>query len=314
MARGSLLGRLMTGLAVASSAGQVASDVINNAPPQQIAQDINNLNDVTEGAANVLRGGGPSTPSPVPPTPRPRRGRPPQAWPRQRGGVPPGTIRTGPGTWTQVQGGRIAPRPGRHRQREYEWEYEDFVNPLRRVYPDAMMEHMGHAAAEAESEAEAEAFISALVPLAARLAPHAGRLLRRAAPRLTAAATQAARALRANPSTRPLVRTMPSVLRRTAMSLAQQAAQGRPVSPATAVRTLARQTAQVVGSPRLATQANQRSQALDRRFHAATGGAGRAAPAPRAGAAFPPMAAGFRPMAARPVPAAATLGRPAIAR
>src|SRR2546429_206743 len=46
---------------------------------------------------------------------------------------------------------------------EDELEFEGFVNPLRRVYPDALMEHMGHAAAEAESEAEAEAFIGALI-------------------------------------------------------------------------------------------------------------------------------------------------------
>src|SRR4051812_15954208 len=57
---------------------------------------------------------------------------------------------------------------------ESEWEAESeteagresAVNPIRRVYPDAMMEHFAHAAAEAESEAEAEAFIGALVPIA----------------------------------------------------------------------------------------------------------------------------------------------------
>src|SRR5258706_4467125 len=60
---------------------------------------------------------------------------------------------------------------------ESEWEYESegeaegFVNPIRRVYPDAMMEHFGHAAATARSEAEAEAFIGALIPLATRIIP-----------------------------------------------------------------------------------------------------------------------------------------------
>src|SRR5947209_1931777 len=34
---------------------------------------------------------------------------------------------------------------------EYEDEGESMANPLRRVYPDAMMEHLGHAAAEAET-------------------------------------------------------------------------------------------------------------------------------------------------------------------
>ena len=58
------------------------------------------------------------------------------------------------------------------------------ANPLRRVYPDAMMEHLGHAAAEAETEAEAEAFIGALVPLAAGLARSAAPRLARSAPTL----------------------------------------------------------------------------------------------------------------------------------
>ena len=58
------------------------------------------------------------------------------------------------------------------------------ANPLRRVYPDAMMEHLGHAAAEAETEAEAEAFVGALVPLAAGLVKAAAPHVARATPQL----------------------------------------------------------------------------------------------------------------------------------
>src|SRR4029077_19405461 len=47
---------------------------------------------------------------------------------------------------------------------ECEAEDEAMATPRRRVSPDAMMEHLGHAAAEAETEAEAEAFVGALVP------------------------------------------------------------------------------------------------------------------------------------------------------
>jgi hypothetical protein len=162
---------------------------------------------------------------------------------------------------------------GRLPQREYEgeWEYEMEVNPIRRVYPDALMEHLGHAAAEAESEEEAEAFIGALVPLAARLLPRAASTVMRVAPNLIRGAAGAARALRSNPATRPLVRTLPTVIRQTTANLARQAAQGRPVTPQAAVRTLARQTARVVGSPQRSTQAFRRSRALDRRFHHAAG-------------------------------------------
>src|SRR5205085_12006682 len=39
---------------------------------------------------------------------------------------------------------------------EFEGEFEgEQLNPIKRVYPDAMMEHMAHAAATAESEQEA---------------------------------------------------------------------------------------------------------------------------------------------------------------
>src|SRR5947199_1405367 len=39
--------------------------------------------------------------------------------------------------------------------REAASEFEEEISPIRRIYPDAMMEHLGHAAAEAQTEAEA---------------------------------------------------------------------------------------------------------------------------------------------------------------
>lgn len=174
------------------------------------------------------------------------------------GGVPgsPGTV-PGPGL------------PQAEYEGEFEWEGE--VNPLRRVYPDALMEHLGHAAAETESEAEAEAFIGALIPLAARIIPRVAPAIMRAAPQLIRGAARVTRTLRRKPATRQLVRTMPTIIRNTAVSIARQASQGRPVTPQTAVRTLAQQTARVISSPRRAVQAYQRSRALDRRHHRVVG-------------------------------------------
>ena len=170
---------------------------------------------------------------------------------------------------------------------EAEWE----VNPIRRIYPDALMEHLGHEAAHAENEEEAEAFVGALVPLAARLAPKVAPAILRAAPQLIRGVAGAARSLRANPATRPLVRALPTVVRRTAASLAHQAQRGRRVTPTTAVRTLAHQTAQVLGNPRRSVQAYHRSRALDHRFHRGTGTCGTCA-AKTALAAGAPAAAG----------------------
>jgi hypothetical protein len=150
---------------------------------------------------------------------------------------------------------------------EWEDESEGMANPLRRVYPDAMMEHLGHAAAEAETEAEAEAFIGALVPLAAGLARKAAPYIARQTPQLVRGLSSVARTLRRNPTTRPLVRALPTIASRTTRSLARQAAHGRPITPRRAVRTLAGQTRAVLSSPQTRRQVVRRSRALDRRYH-----------------------------------------------
>jgi hypothetical protein len=156
---------------------------------------------------------------------------------------------------------------------ESECECETEVNPLQRVYPDALMEHLGHAAAEAHNEAEAEALVGALIPLVARITPQVAAVILRAAPGLIPGVANIARGLRRNPLTRPLVRTIPTIVRRTAASISQQVRQGRAVSPRSAVRTLARQTAQVLGSPSRTMAAWRRSRFLDSRHHTGSGGA-----------------------------------------
>jgi len=157
---------------------------------------------------------------------------------------------------------------------ESEWEYESegeakgFVNPIRRVYPDAMMEHFGHAAATARSEAEAEAFIGALIPLATRIIPRVAPMVMRAAPGLLRGVANVTRTLRRNPATRPLVRTVPTIVRRTVADINRQSAGGRrQVSPQQAVQTLARQTQRVLCNPQQTQAALRRNAAADRSYH-----------------------------------------------
>jgi hypothetical protein len=153
-------------------------------------------------------------------------------------------------------------------QTEYEaqLEWEGEINPVRKWYPDAMLEHLGHAAAAAQTEAETEALVGAMIPLAARVVPGAASAIARSAPGLVCGAVGAAKKLHQSPATRPLIRLMPTIIRRTASSVAQQV-QGGPVSPQEAMRTLARQTAQVLGNPQQAAAAFRRSQKLDRHLH-----------------------------------------------
>lgn len=149
------------------------------------------------------------------------------------------------------------------------------------------MEHLGHAAAEAETEQEAaEHFLpliplaaKALVPLAMKAAPtllKAGsamlkkavpKLMARVVPRLTRGVGNLARTLHRSPATRNLLRTVPKIARGTVANLAQRVARGQPVTARIAGRTLARQTARVLGRPRQAVAAYRKSRQLDRRHH-----------------------------------------------
>jgi hypothetical protein len=177
---------------------------------------------------------------------------------------------------------------------EFEDELEGMANPLRRLAPDAMMEHLGHAAAETESEAEAEAFVGALAPIAIGLARRAAPALIRTAPQLVRGLANVTRTLRRNPATRPLVRTLPTIAARTARSLARQVAAGRPVTARSTVRTLAGQTAAVLSDPRRRAAVVRRSRALDRRYHRAMrpGAPAGAAVAPASTRAVRTVAAG----------------------
>jgi hypothetical protein len=150
---------------------------------------------------------------------------------------------------------------------EGEDEAEGFANPIRRIYPDAeMMAHLANQAAQTESESEAEAFIGALIPIAARLIPRAARLISGNAPTLVRGTTRIARRLRADPRTRRLVTGLPVVLQRTAQSLADQAAAGRPIDTDAVVRTLGTMTGRVLGGGN-AHRAVRAVGVFDRRYH-----------------------------------------------
>jgi hypothetical protein len=167
---------------------------------------------------------------------------------------------------------------------EFESEFElEGPNPVNKVYPDAMMEHLGLAAMEAESEFEAaEHFLpliplvaSKLLPLAAKalpkiagkILPRVARVLSRATPKMTRAVSHLTRSLHRNPRTRQLVRAIPSVARRAVHTIAKRAAAGHPVTPRQAVKILAHANRRVLGSPQILRSVLQRSRKMDHRFH-----------------------------------------------
>jgi hypothetical protein len=160
---------------------------------------------------------------------------------------------------------------------------EGELNPIRKIYPDAMMEHLGELAADAETEEEAaDHFLpligmaaskllpvvaKAVAPMAKQALPKIARAVTRATPHLTRGVGNMAKALHRNPQTRHLLRTVPTIARRTVGSIAKQAAHGRPITPGTAVRTLAQQTRRVLAHPQQRRRALRRHNNLERRFH-----------------------------------------------
>jgi len=177
--------------------------------------------------------------------------------------------------------------PAQEQESESEWEGEEEISPVRRIYLDAMMEHIAHEAAEAESEEEAaEEFLplipmiaGKLLPLAAKVLPKVAgkvmpriaRVVTRATPQLSRGVTNIVRTLYRDPRTRQLVRTVPSIARRTVTSIARQAAAGQPVTPATAQRALAQQTYRVLTRPQETARVLRVNSVMDNRYHGSTG-------------------------------------------
>lgn len=166
---------------------------------------------------------------------------------------------------------------------ESEYEAEDELNPMRKIYPDAMMEHLGELAAEAESEDEAaEHFLPligmaaskllpvvarAVAPLAKRALPKIARAVMGSSPKLTRGIGSIAKTLHRNPQTRHLLKTVPTIARRTIGTIAKNAAHGRRITPQGAVRTLAKQARYVLGHPQHRRQALRRHNRLEKTFH-----------------------------------------------
>ncbi|TMC13881.1 MAG: hypothetical protein E6J29_05165 [Chloroflexi bacterium] len=163
--------------------------------------------------------------------------------------------------------------PERYPEQEHEHflEGEGFLeaamSPSQRVYVESLMEHLGHAAAEAETEAEAEQFLPLLMPLATSILPKLLPSIGKVAPKLIKGIGRVGRLLRRRKRTRPLVRALPTIVRRTVNTLGRQAAAGRPITSNQALQTLARQTRSVIANPQTTVRAYRRSRVLDRRFH-----------------------------------------------
>jgi hypothetical protein len=130
---------------------------------------------------------------------------------------------------------------------EGEFELETPANPA--------AELMAAVAAQAQTEAEAEAMAGAATLLA--ISPSDRAELRRVLPHMVRGTAILTRILRSRRGTRPAVRIVPTIVRRTSTTLTRQAAAGQPVTKKTAARVMANQTRKVLTSPRTCAKAMQ---------------------------------------------------------
>jgi hypothetical protein len=127
---------------------------------------------------------------------------------------------------------------------------------------EALGEMMAEAAAQEASGGQAEGMVGAAVVTV--LSPRDRKALRKLLPHLVAGACVLARILRRRRETRPFVRTVPTIMRRTVRSLKRDAAAGKPITRRTAARAASRQVRRVLASPRATRAAMSRNMRASR--------------------------------------------------
>ena len=135
---------------------------------------------------------------------------------------------------------------------ELESEYEYEAAPQ----PEALAEALAAMASHVESSAEAEAYTGALTALIIPIKSHS---MRQISPKLVKGAAALTRILRQSPATRPLVKTVPTIVARTSNILAQPAAQGKAIASQTVARVMAAETYKVLGNPMTCAKTLMRS-------------------------------------------------------
>ena len=98
------------------------------------------------------------------------------------------------------------------------------------------------------------------------LSPADRRALRRVMRHLIRGACVLTRILRRRRVTRPLVRTVPTIMRRAVKDLKRQAAKGKPITRKAAGRAAAKQVRRVLSSPKASTAAIARNLKVSRAY------------------------------------------------
>jgi hypothetical protein len=141
-----------------------------------------------------------------------------------------------------------------HEFEQHEFEHNESAQEIAHeiaqhetTHHEALAEMMAEMAAHEHHEGQAEAMIGGAVVTV--LSPRDRRALRRLLPHLVRGAAVLTRILRRRRATRPAVRAVPTIMRRTVATLKRQAAAGQPVTRQAAGRAAAVEVRRVLGSP-----------------------------------------------------------------
>jgi hypothetical protein len=133
---------------------------------------------------------------------------------------------------------------------------------------EALAEMMAEAASHEQHEAQAEAMMGAAIMTV--ISPRDRRALRRLIPHMVRGAAILTRILRRRRITRPAVRAVPTIMRRTVSTLKRQAAAGQPITRRAAGRAAAVEVRRVLGNPSACAAAIQQNVRLARRLRPRT--------------------------------------------
>jgi hypothetical protein len=132
------------------------------------------------------------------------------------------------------------------------------------THNEAVAEMMAEAASHEVHEGEAEAMAGAAAITV--ISPKDRRALRRILPHLVRGTAILTRILRRRRVTRPAVRAVPTIVRRTVKDLKKQAARGIPITRKRAARAAAKQVRRVLGSPKACATAIARNVKVSRSY------------------------------------------------
>lgn len=125
-------------------------------------------------------------------------------------------------------------------------------------------EYMADMAAKAPNPTDAGAMAGAITITIASKAP---LQVKAVAPTLTSAAARVTRLMKNNTATKPLVKVVPTIAKKTVATLAKKAAKGKPVTPTTAKRVMAKHAMRVLSNPRELTKAIAKNEAKKRKVN-----------------------------------------------